>query len=134
MGIVVHFRATAVKAVLRETLRLFPPVPMASKETRHKQGVVMPPQDSTFTDATTNPPLYLPPGAAISTVSFLMHRNSALWGDDVFEFNPERWIDPERIKEHVKNPTRYLPFSAGPRIVGVLPVTSLIHTLNTTFS
>jgi len=105
-----------VKAVLKETLRLFPPFPMASRETRNGSGVVMPPQDPTFGDVGTNAPMYIPPGAAISTISFLMHRNSALWGNDVFEFDPERWVEPERIKEHVRNTTGYLPFSAGPRI------------------
>jgi len=116
------FRAIAVKAVLKETLRLFPPFPMASRETRHGSGVVMPPQDPTFGDAETKAPMYIPPGAAISTISFLMHRNSALWGNDAFEFDPERWVEPERIKEHVRNPTRYLPFSAGPRNVRPFPI------------
>jgi len=40
-----------------------------------------------------------------------------LWGDDAEEFNPDRWIDPERIAQQNKNPFMFLPFNAGPRIV-----------------
>jgi cytochrome P450 len=48
-----------------------------------------------------------------------MQRNPALWGDDADDFNPERWIDPNRMKKFVANPTMFTPFSAGPRIVSL---------------
>ena len=53
-----------------------------------------------------------------------MQRNPALWGDDADDFDPERWIDPERLTKFVANPTMFTPFSAGPRIVSVSSLSS----------
>lgn len=48
-------------------------------------------------------PRYVPPpGMGTSSILFLMHQNSALWGNNVFE------LDPERIKEHIQSSIRYL--------------------------
>jgi cytochrome P450 len=46
----------------------------------------------------------------------LMQRNPALWGEDADEFDPERWMDPERLKRFTSNPMMFAPFSAGPRV------------------
>ena len=40
-----------------------------------------------------------------------VHRNP-LWGPDVNEFKPERWLDPERMP---KNPNLFVGFSIGKR-------------------
>lgn len=48
-----------------------------------------------------------------------MQRNKALWGPDADEFDPERWIDPNRLSRFTSNPTMFTPFSAGPRIVSI---------------
>lgn len=51
-----------------------------------------------------------------------MQRNKMLWGRDADEFDPERWIDPNRLSRFTSNPMMFTPFSAGPRIVRILNV------------
>ncbi|ELU38294.1 cytochrome P450 monooxygenase pc-3 [Rhizoctonia solani AG-1 IA] len=85
-----------LRAVLNETLRLFPAVPMneraAAKSTVLHSG---------------GKKYYVPAGA----------KRKDLWGPDAEDFDPERWLD-ERLKKYVTpNPFIFLPFNAGPRIV-----------------
>lgn len=112
-----------VRAVINETLRLFPPVPINARETR-AEGVALPYSDPTFPSSDERP-FYIPGNTIIMYFPILTQRNKALWGDDADEFDPERWIDPDRIKKYVSNPTMFTPFSAGPRIVSDFsPLTS----------
>ena len=77
----------------------------------------------------------MPPTTTIIFFPLLMQRNPALWGDDADNFDPERWIDPKRLKKFVANPTMFTPFSAGPRIVSVIMLFSFFLLFNdTTFS
>jgi len=48
--------------------------------------------------------------------SLLVQRSKDLWGPDADEFDPERWLDLERIKKVIANPFMFIPFHAGPRI------------------
>ena len=66
----------------------------------------------------------MPPTTIIAYFPLLIQRNPALWGDDADDFDPERWIDPERLTKFVANPTMFTPFSAGPRIVSVRSLSS----------
>lgn len=103
----------AVRAVINEALRLFPPVPSNSRETR-EAGVLMPPSDGTYPDHPM--PMYMPKETPIFWFSFLTHRNQTLWGPDAECFDPERWLD-DRVAKYTKMPMMFTPFSAGPRIV-----------------
>jgi hypothetical protein len=76
--------------------------------------------DPTFSDSDPRP-LYIPADTIIMYFPVLTQRNKALWGEDADEFDPERWIDPDRLKKYVSNPTMFTPFSAGPRIVSSTP-------------
>ena len=109
-------RPATVHAVINETLRLFPPVPLNIRETR-EEGVVLPPSDPTYPSASE--PIYLPEQTTVTYLPLLVHKNKALWGDDADVFDPERWLD-DRLKLYTDNPMMYTPFSAGPRIVSLV--------------
>ena len=106
-----------VRAVINETLRLFPPVPLNVRETRDAAVLLPPPDDTHAADAR---PLYMPARTTITYLPLLTQRNAALWGADADVFDPTRWTDPARIARFVAQPTMFTPFSAGPRIVSAL--------------
>jgi benzoate 4-monooxygenase len=54
------------------------------------------------------------PGTVLSVPSYSIHRDPAVWGDDVESFRPERWFEEER-KEAIGR--TFNPFSYGPRLV-----------------
>lgn len=106
-------------AIVREILRVAPPVPNTIRESAH--DAVVPLAHPLRTDGSTS--LVVPAG----TTLFLsvLHANTAteLWGDDAGEFRPERWLNgqdglPKRAREEV---TQYalwgtqLTFLGGPR-------------------
>lgn len=110
---------TTVRAVIHEVLRLFPPVPLNTRESR-PSGCTLPPSDPTFASKVMdhdNRPLHMPGSTVITFLPLLTQRNPELWGSDADAFDPERWLDKERLSRFVSNPTMFLPFSAGPRIV-----------------
>ncbi|KAJ3512593.1 hypothetical protein NLJ89_g3431 [Agrocybe chaxingu] len=111
-----HFRHMKyMRAVINETLRLFPPVPLNVRETRDSP-CILPPPDPTYSTPGRSNPLYMPENTIIMYLPLLTQRNPALWGDNADDFDPDRWIDPERIAKFVANPAMFTPFSAGPRI------------------
>ena len=56
------------------------------------------------------------PNTDLCFFPLLMHRRKDLWGEDADDFNPERWLDEQRVMEFTQDPFRFLPFNAGPRI------------------
>ncbi|WP_422072949.1 cytochrome P450 [Tranquillimonas rosea] len=83
--------------VFRETLRLYPPVPMMVRETM---------QPERFRNRE------VPRGAQVVVSPWHMHRNPRVWTrPDAFD--PERWRDPE-LKACPRE--TYLPFSQGARV------------------
>ncbi|KAH9927640.1 cytochrome P450 [Fomitopsis serialis] len=101
-----------MRAVINETLRLFPPVAVNSRESKPHPSI-LPNSDGTYLQPAE--PLYMPPLTPIAYFTSLMHRNSALWGPDADVFDPDRWLD-KRLSKFVSNPMMFTPFSAGPRI------------------
>ncbi|CAE7097245.1 unnamed protein product [Rhizoctonia solani] len=94
-----------MRAVLNETLRLFPAVPM-NERTAVKSTVLH----------SGGKKYYVPAGATMPYSVLHMHRRKDLWGPDAEQFDPERWLD-DRLKKYVTpNPFIFLPFNAGPRI------------------
>ncbi|KAF9506193.1 hypothetical protein BS47DRAFT_1399699 [Hydnum rufescens UP504] len=83
-----------LRACLNETLRLFAPVPL------NMRGVC--------------PPFGFPCRSWIQA--------DDLWGADAEEFSPERWIKPERLKIITSDPSKFIPFNAGPLMVKILQV------------
>ncbi|KDQ49955.1 hypothetical protein JAAARDRAFT_142639 [Jaapia argillacea MUCL 33604] len=92
-----------LRAVLNETLRLFPVVESVNATT-------FPSSDPTLK------PIHIPAKTSIPYSVFLMHRRTDLWGPDAEEFDPERFIDTRLKKYLTPNPFIFLPFNAGPRI------------------
>ncbi|XP_018304231.1 cytochrome P450 4C1-like isoform X1 [Mycetomoellerius zeteki] len=82
--------------VIKETLRIFPSVPMISRKLT---------EDIKIDNYT------LPKGVMITLAILLTHRNPTVWPDPM-KFDPDRFL-PENSKN--RNPYAYVPFSAGPR-------------------
>ena len=93
-----------MRAVLNETLRLFPPVPI--NERASISAVVIP---------TIQGGLYVPPNTQVLYSPLLMQRRTDLWGPDANVFDPDRWLD-DRNRAFLADPMRFVPFNAGPRI------------------
>ncbi len=83
--------------VFRETLRLYPPVPMMVREAT---------QQERFRDRN------VPKGAQLVISPWHLHRHEKLW-DAPDEFDPSRW-GTENGKACQRE--AYIPFSAGPRV------------------
>ena len=108
-------RLALVQQVLKESMRLFPPVPLMSR-----QAVADTRLDGHDVKA----------GASVLMPIYAMHRHAARWKDpDVF--------DPERFApgEEAKIPRyQYMPFGAGPRICigmafAMMEATAMLATL-----
>ncbi|KAB1225119.1 hypothetical protein CJ030_MR1G017996 [Morella rubra] len=85
--------------VIQETLRLFPPTPLAMREAL---------EDIKFKDIT------LPKGIIMEIPIPVLHRNRELWGLDAHKFNPERFA--HGVLGACKNPQAYIPFGVGSRV------------------
>ena len=98
-----------LRAVLNEIQRLYPIVPMNSREAI--ADTTLPRGGGPDGMA----PVAILKGTYVSYHSYAMHRRKDIYGDDAESFRPERWLDDE-------NPTplrpgwAYLPFNGGPRV------------------
>jgi len=84
-----------VRAVIDETLRLFPPAWAVAREAQH---------DCLIGD------LACPKGTELMIVPWVMHRDQR-WFDQPELFRPERWLPKADLPRCV-----YMPFGAGPRV------------------
>jgi cytochrome P450 len=89
-------RLIFARAVLDETLRLYPPLPLLSREALRKE---------TFRDRV------IPKGSLIFVVPWLLHRHRKFWD------RPDHF-DPERFMPGSPAPSKftYIPFGVGPRV------------------
>lgn len=85
------------RAVFREALRLYPPVPMLLRETRRAESL----RDRT-----------LPAGTQVVVSPWYLHRHERLW-QRPHDFDPARF---ETANGRACLRRAFLPFSAGPRI------------------
>lgn len=83
--------------VIREAIRLYPPLPRVQKMCLHPTQIG---------------PYAVKAGDVCEANILALHRLSAAWGPDAACFNPDRF-SPENDKE--RHPFAFLPFSHGPR-------------------
>jgi cytochrome P450 len=95
-------RLQLVQQVLKESMRLFPPVPMMSRQA---------------TQPVTLEGRELPAGTSVLMPIYAIHRHAARW-ERPHEFDPARFA-PER--ERAMPRYHYMPFGAGPRICIGMP-------------
>lgn len=95
-----------LEAVLRESLRLNPVVPLNAKEAN---------RDTMLCDGTV-----IKEGTRIYIPSYALGRMTSVWGPDAAEFRPERWIEVDEStgKRHIRSVSafQFPAFHAGPRI------------------
>jgi cytochrome P450 len=84
--------------ILNETLRLFSPISTQSREAA---------MDMKLGD------LHIPKGLNLYFPRLAIHHDPELWGADVHEFKPERFVNG--IAKASKSPFAFMPFSFGPR-------------------
>ncbi|KAI8428771.1 hypothetical protein MSG28_007447, partial [Choristoneura fumiferana] len=85
-----------LEAVVKETLRLYPPVPIYVRETH--------------SDCKLPNGLTVPKGVALLFLLHGMHRNPKYWGDDAEQFRPERFFEGS-----LRHPVQFIPFSYSVR-------------------
>ncbi|KAJ4811898.1 Cytochrome P450 704C1 [Rhynchospora pubera] len=88
-------------AALTETLRLYPAVPLDGK--------------CCFSDDTLPDGFDVNKGDLVHYQPYPMGRMKFLWGEDVDDFRPERWLNNEGIFVP-QSPFKFTAFQAGPRI------------------
>lgn len=86
--------------VLREAMRLFPPVPFTTRQVSKPQqlGPYLIPQDDNL---------------VITVPIYTLHHDPATWGDDADEFKPERFEGGPAAA--AADARAYIPFASGPR-------------------
>jgi len=89
--------------VMSETLRLYATVPFNSR--RATKDTTLPRGGG----PDGNSPIYVKKGMEVNYSVHVMHHREDIWGSDVEEFKPERWIGRRPGWE-------FLPFNGGPRI------------------
>ncbi|KAJ6149580.1 hypothetical protein N7471_000779 [Penicillium samsonianum] len=72
---------------------------------------------------------HFPPGTVLSVPSYTIHHMKDIWGDDVEEFKPDRWLNLT-----ARQKTAFNPFSYGPRAcvgqnVAIMELQLIIGTL-----
>jgi cytochrome P450 len=85
------------RAILDETMRLYPPVPILSRQAN---------AEDTIRSRT------IPAGSIMLVVPWLLHRHKLYW-DKPDHFIPERFLPDAEPKV---DPYAYIPFSIGPRV------------------
>lgn len=89
-------------AVMRESLRLYPPA-SAIRKTENGAYTVISAQGKEYKVA----------GCMLWVNHWCLHRSKAIWGEDAAEFKPERWLNEDGSL--VTPPTAWQPFSKGPK-------------------
>ncbi|KAI4914601.1 hypothetical protein J4E90_004632 [Alternaria incomplexa] len=85
-----------VQACVKETLRIFGPVPMGLPRIAPKGGLVIGDR-------------IIPEGTIVSINPWVMHYSKEIWGADAHAFNPDRWSNEDSAAKE----KYWIPFGAG---------------------
>ncbi|KAK4569468.1 hypothetical protein LTR86_003231 [Recurvomyces mirabilis] len=100
-----------LKGLLNESLRLYPVVPVNSREAL---------EDTTLPlggGPDGSAPVFVPKGQVVSWSTYAMHRRRDYYGEDADDFKVERWLDnAETGRKGLRPGWEYLPFNGGARI------------------
>lgn len=118
-------KARYIEWVLKEALRLLPSAPGWGVEPRHG-------------DEKLPGGYVLKKGAGVMIMSWLLHRDKEVWGEDSYEWHPERW-------EHLDNldQAAFKPFGNGARacigrsfamMEGILALIMILHRFDLEFA
>ncbi|SJL04938.1 uncharacterized protein ARMOST_08309 [Armillaria ostoyae] len=101
--------------VIRETLRVNPPVPSLAR-VAGKDDVIPLRQPLKDTRGTSHDSIPIKKGELIIIPIMAINRDKSLWGDDAAEFRPERWENvPEAVNTIPGVWSNTLSFLGGPR-------------------
>lgn len=84
--------------ILNETLRLFSSIPILTRETT---------KDLQLKE------LFIPKGMIVEVAIVAIHQDKEYWGDDVTDFNPERFSNG--VSGACSHPHAFMPFGLGPK-------------------
>lgn len=130
-----HKSSFAVRAVIEESLRIFPPVSINMRYSTPSAQALPPYMSSEHGKGTFGPRYYVPPNTPILYNILLIQRRKDLWGEDAEIFRPERWLHYESSGDEdeavaqvgdgarrlAKNPAMFAPFHMGTRLVRCIP-------------
>ncbi|KAJ0096447.1 hypothetical protein Patl1_27770 [Pistacia atlantica] len=88
-------------AALCETLRLFPPIPFQLRKNEETDTLPSEHEIKMNTDVLIS--------------MYAIGRMRSVWGEDCYEFKPEKWISEDGKIKHAP-PQKFFAFNAGPRI------------------
>lgn len=94
-----------LKAVINETLRLYPQIPMNQRNVSRTTWLPHGGGEDGLQ------PIMLRKGQGIGFSTYHMHRSKELYGEDAKDFRPERWLGSEL--DNIGS--GYMPFHSGPR-------------------
>ncbi|KAF8802406.1 cytochrome P450 [Phlegmacium glaucopus] len=121
-------------AVVRETLRLHPPVPSITRAAQKDDCI---PLSKPFTDTKgiVRNEIRVRKGQLIMAPIVLVNRDKSIWGEDSAEFKPERWANIPDVAASVPGVwSNILTFIGGPRACigyrfSLLEIKTLLFTL-----
>lgn len=102
-------RLPYLSAVFKEVLRLYPVVPLNSRQATVQTTL---PKGGGPDGAE---PVYIAKGQIVIYSTYAMHRDTEAFGQDADACRPERWLDDDDGRG-LRPGWAYIPFNAGPRI------------------
>lgn len=72
---------------------------------------------------------HFPYGTVLSVPSYTIHHMADIWGPDVEEFKPDRWLNPSKMQKAAFNPFSYGPRACVGQNVAVMELQIIIGTV-----